>query len=409
MPLADSSVHPHRSPLRLLNRFKLLVPALCLALPWGAVHAQTTWTWTGTAGTSAWATAGNWDLGTAPSLASTTLHHVIINSGEVLTANVRDIGRNHVGSTQTVTGGTLTITGTHRYGVRATYVGDVEGTGHQTGGTVISTGALFLGQGSDSSGTYNLSGASSVLEASHFTVGSGAGSVGVLNHSSGTFRADGPLGSFIGQNGAGTYNLSGGTLSRNSAQGIALATGATSTGLLNQTGGSISLLGGGGLAVSGGSTAGLATYSIANGSINAGFLIVGVGAGGTVNVGQNATMAFVGDLTLGNKAVLNFAFGPGGVSPMNFGGAGSVDPAAAINVDGSAYTLGAQTFTLISSTGFTGTPLVALTGFSQGATYDWDVQSGLFTVTVIPEPSAYAVIAAMAAMAAVACRRRLRA
>jgi hypothetical protein len=366
---------------------RMSIPALVAMLVIAAhaipIHAQT-FTWTGLGGDANWTNNANWDTGTAPSATANT--NVFINFGTIeLTATFRDVGRNGVGS-QTMSGGSLTINGGQRFGVLT--AGSGNGTGTQSGGSIVSTGLFQLGTQVDTLGTYFLSG-NGYLEASHFSIG-GSGT-GVFHQSGGTFAANGPSGSFIGQGSSnsaanGTYNLSGGLLTRNSTAGISLAPGANAVGVLNQTGGAINLAGGGGLSVG---ALGSGTYSIQDGSINAGSLVVaGTNAvSGSVNVGPNAVMDFTGGLALGATGQINFLFDTTGVSMMSFGGAGAIDPAGVIRVDGSAYTGGPGIFALIDALSFDNTPTVDLSGFPSGTTYDWDLANGNFIVTTVPEPA----------------------
>jgi hypothetical protein len=198
--------------------------------------------------------------------------------------------------------------------------------------------------------------------------------------------------------------LSGGTFSRNSASAVTVGTISGATGHLNQSGGAITLTGGSGLSVSP-TNGGTGTYSISNGSIDAAYLTVGEGASGTLNIGPNALMSFSGNFTLAGNGTVNFAFGETGASTMSFDGEGIINSAAEIFIDGSVYLGGFQTFTLITATSFTNTPSIFLANFAQGAIYDWD-EAGIFTVTVIPEPSVYASLLGLAILGLVVYRRR---
>jgi hypothetical protein len=387
----------------ILNRIvQLRVPVAIVAALFAfslSVHGQT-WIWTGDAGTTAWSEADNWDQSTAPTLNGIGIvQHVEIGFGTI-ESGAREVGRNTVGSSQTMSGGSLTITGSHRYGVLT----GAEGSGTQSAGSIVSSGLFQLGVQNNTTATYTLSGTGS-LEASHIAIASGgAGTVGTLNQSGGSLTANGSSGSFIGHVGTGTYNLSGGTFSRNSAGAVTVGTSSGATGHLNQSGGAITLTGGSGLSVSP-TNGGTGTYSISNGSIDAGYLILGEGASGTLNIGPNALINFSGSFTLAGNGTVNFAFGETGVSTMSFGGEGIINPAAEIFIDGSVYLGGPQTFTLITATSFTDTPSISLVNFAQGASYDWD-DGGLFTVTVIPEPSVYASLLGVAVLGLVVYLRR---
>ena len=98
-----------------------------------------------------------------------------------------------------------------------------------------------------------------------------AGGVGVLNQSGGVLTATASM--IIGNAGAGTYNMSGGTA--NFGTGLTMAVLAGSTGTVNQTAGTVTISGG----VLRVGTAGAATYNL-----NGGMLQVG-GTGGIIGTG----------------------------------------------------------------------------------------------------------------------------
>ncbi len=380
---------------------KLLLPALlALAVP---LNAQP-WTWTGEGDDNEWTNAQNWDQASAPALntGNNVVQEVIVHSGDIMATGTRDIGRNIPGSTQTVTGGNIIITGGHRYGVLT----GGGGTGFHSGGSILSGGIFQLGVQNGTSATYYLSGDAS-LTASHFAIASGgADTVATMNQSGGTFNTTGASGSFIGHLGNGTYNLSGGTLTRTGAN-ISIGTGATATGDLNQTGGLIDLVNAS-LSVSA-MNGGVGTYSISNGTINAVDLGIGEGIKGTMNVGENATISFSGDLNLHANGEINFIFGESGISTMSFGGAGDIDPNAEISIVGTGFmAVAEQTFQLISTSTFSATPDITLVGFAQEASYLWNETTGQFSVTVIPEPSHMALIAGCILLTLVIVRRRNR-
>jgi hypothetical protein len=357
---------------------------LLILLLWSTTitaQTETTWTWTGEAETTEWANPENWDQSTAPTLqGANIIQHIVIDFGEIETTGGREIGRNTRGATQTMSGGSLTINGTHRYGVLT----GAEGSGVQTGGRIVSTSTFQLGFRDGAEAAYDLSGDAS-LEASHFAIASGgADTVATFNQSGGSLTANGTSGSFIGHLGQGTYNLSGGILSRNSASGISIAPGGAANGLLNQTGGQISLAGGGGLAVSP-VNGGVGVYSITNGRIEAASLTVGLGASGTVNVGPNAEMNFSDGFSLAANGTVAFEFDAAGVSRMTFGGAGIIDTAGSVVVDGSVYTGSPQTFILIDAGSFDATPMITLNGFGEGTTYTWDEASGEFWIDAVAQ------------------------
>ncbi len=260
------------------------------------------------------------------------------------------------------------------------------GIGIQTGGTLTAGGSFFIGN--RGVGIYDMSGGA-LWASNNFSVGSssiGPGN-GTLTQSGGDIIVGSDIANsgqtFIGQAGPGAFNLSGGTFKSRS---FSIGQGAGITGTVNQTGGTIDLLSGpAGAGSLGIGVGGTGVYSIENGTFQAVNLTL---TNATVDVKSNATINCTGSLAMGAPAVINFDFSSTGVSTMNFGGAATIDPAATINVDGSAYSGGSATFTLISATAFDQTPVINLTGFALAATHNWDLATGEFTVTVgTPNPT----------------------
>jgi hypothetical protein len=101
---------------------------------------------------------------------------------------------------------------------------------NQSAGTNTCGGNLYLGEGSGSSGTYNLSGTGNLLL--HGFVDVGDGGVGVFNQTGGTASVASVLLGYGQVGGEGTYNLSGGTLTV-----LGTGVGGAGVGVFNQTGG----------------------------------------------------------------------------------------------------------------------------------------------------------------------------
>jgi hypothetical protein len=310
-----------------------------------------------------------------------------LNIGANLTATAAsEIGRSGTGSLN-ITNGLLSFSGptttTFRFGVLAAGVGTVT----QSGGTVASAGTVFVGvQGN---GSYNLTGGS-LLASNNLTVGSSAGGVGTINQGGGSIIVGSSVAAsgqaFVGQSGTGTFNLSAGTLA---ATAFSIGQNSGAIGVVNQSGGTIDLLNGpagpGSMSIG---VVGTGTYSISNGTLLAQNLTVmvssnGVSAG-TLNLAGNAGVNCTGALFLGLNGIINFAFRPDGVAQMNFAGAEAsvADVGSQIFVDGSAYTGGAGSFTLINAASFVGEPTITLNNFALGATSVWDTNNGNFIVTV---------------------------
>lgn len=192
---------------------------------------------------------------------------------------------------------TLTVNGNEYIGYSGT------GTFNQTGGsntigTTTSPGNLYLGYSAGSSGTYNLSGDTSTLTINGYGGNEyiGYNGTGTFNQSDGTNqnRTDLYLGYNSGSN--GTYNLSGGGLFSYTGNEYI---GYSGTGVFNQTGG-------GHVAaeyiILGYSAGSSGTYNLSGGSLgNDGAFIVGDSGTGTLNQsgGSNQLFQCPGNLWLG--------------------------------------------------------------------------------------------------------------
>lgn len=300
-----------------------------------------------------------------------------LNIGADLTATASSsIGRSGVGNLS-ITGGTVRFnaaTSSLRLGELAAGTGIIT----QSGGDVSTSNLLSIGV-NGTNNAYTLT-AGTFTNGSHFTIGSGTGSFGTMTQSGGTFvcLGTGQSASYIGQSGTGTLNLSGGNFKHFGSDGLILGSGATGIGTVNQTGGSLTV---NNLHVG---ASGKGSYSIANGSLTGGgSLDVGLGAlGGTFTVGLDAGINFGSGFSLGPTGTNKFIFGAAGVSPMLFGGAGTISSSGLIKVDGSAYSGGPASFTLIDAASFDNKPVIQLTGFALGASYTWDASNGNFKITV---------------------------
>lgn len=397
--------------------------------------------WTGAVDND-WNTAGNWTGGVpsgaiadvnnggtatissaAPSITRlrigvSTGQSGTVNIGAALTAtdnSATDIGLGGTGFLNINSGANFQMTGgataRYRFGVNAGAVG----TGNHTGGSVSTTATIFIGV--SGTGHYSLSGGS-LSTTQNFTLASAVDGSGNFTQSGGnvTIGSVGAGGSaFIGQNGAGTFNLSGGTFT---ASSVTVATGTMASGNLTQTGGTIDLLNGVDTGMSWTKTLSVnnnGTYSISHGSLLANSFIMGnstvlggaaaisgdadiqlsvdLGINGTLSVNGSGAAISVGNaFNLFSEGTINFHFDSTGISTINVVGNGGINPAGTINVDGSAYLGGpGSTFTLINAAAFDAAPAINLTGFSSPVSYDWDLATGNFTVSVIPEPSTMAL------------------
>ena len=193
----------------------------------------------------------------------------------------------------------------------------------------------------------------------------------------------------------GSLNISGGTFSSGAAGETAILVGSDT---------SSSLLTTGLLEVSGtGTFFGRAIIgSTGFGSSGDIFRIVGSDAtvGTTSTVGSNS-------FEVRESGSVEWVFDAAGISTVNAQevftfAAGS----AGIVVDGSAYTGGANTFTLLNAGIISSiAPAINLVGFAEGTTYEWNSTSDTFKVTTaVPEPATMGMLG-LGALAIMAVRR----
>ncbi len=175
------------------------------------------------------------------------------------------------------------------------YIGfDGSGAFTQSGGTHTVSGDLNLGYNSGASGTYSLSGTGSLSVAGSeyigyagtgaFTQGGGSNSVTtdlILGYTDGS-----------GNNGSGSYNLSGGSLAVSGNETI----GSVGSGSFTQTGGTNTVTGALNLAASSGASG---SYSLSGGSLAAGTVNLNAGGSFTMTGGTLTATTFNGNLTNG--------------------------------------------------------------------------------------------------------------
>jgi autotransporter-associated beta strand protein len=128
--------------------------------------------------------------------------------------------------------GTYSLSGSASLTAQGEQVGvDGNGTFLQTGGTNTASGNLSVAYQAGSSGIYSLSG-TSTLTAAGEDVGTGANGTFIQSGGSNTINTSGSAGLIVGdQSGAnGTYNLSGGNLTINNSGGLTVGNQAGSTG-----------------------------------------------------------------------------------------------------------------------------------------------------------------------------------
>lgn len=221
--------------------------------------------------------AGNLKLGTNAGASGV----YSLNNGNLNVDNVGYLGNN---------GGTATV---NQAGGTATF-----GSDSNAGGLVLGTGA-----GTDSAGTYNLTGIAQLTVNGNVTLGLDAGTTGSItigngddsptmnvNATSSSVFSDGNM--TIGDAGAGNLTVNSGALN---VAGI-IAVGVNGTGIVTQNGGSVTALF---LDLSSPAGSGNSTYNVSGGTLDVGAnLNVGAGSTGTAQFNQSngavtADMVFV--------------------------------------------------------------------------------------------------------------------
>ena len=158
------------------------------------------------------------------------------SGGDIIVANTVALGSSSAMGTYDQTGGTLNA--------GLLIVGEVGQGTFNAGGTVDILGNLKVGDGSNSQGDLTLTSGGNVTANLRVLIGDQAGSTGTVTQQAGslftatTSRSDRPF--RVGEGGAGTYNMDGGTLELiNGGQVIELAAFSGSTGTFNMTNGTV--------------------------------------------------------------------------------------------------------------------------------------------------------------------------
>jgi hypothetical protein len=139
-----------------------------------------------------------------------------------------------------------------------------------------------------------------------------------------------------------------------------------------------------------------------------------------VNVVQNSIVGVTGSaanfsatsLTIESGSMLDFTFGPAGVTPVGLSGAFNVTSGALLGVDGSAFTGSAGSYDLVTFGGNTGTfadPAdVTISGFAgYNAAVGYDSTRMFVTLSTIPEPSSLSLLG-VGATALLLLQRRIK-
>ncbi|CAA6677596.1 MULTISPECIES: PEP-CTERM sorting domain-containing protein [unclassified Lentimonas] len=192
-----------------------------------------------------------------------------------------------------------------------------------------------------------------------------------------------------------------------------------------QTAGTVSL---GGMDMSGNATAGGdSAYTISGGSLTIGsadtFDVGGDGGTGTLGggsdvatfsiVGNSATVSATSNILARASSVFNFTLGATGIDAIDTTGSLNISTGASLNIFGAAYTGGSGDITIFEAATMTGAFDVAditVTGFGTEGV-DWTLTqnalgSGDVVLTIVPEPSTFALLGGLFALTAVMVRRR---
>ena len=410
-----------KSPFRLPAIAGLSLLALSTSLP-AAV-------WVGGNNDNDWNTGANWDpvgvpngviadiaSGTAvlstPALSTIDRLRIASGSGSTGTVTISstltststtftDIARSGTGALYINTGANFQMNGGVGSSYRFGAVTGGHGTGVQTGGSVSTTGGFFVGV--NGTGVYTISGGA-ITAAQNFSIANGAGSSGTYTQSSGTVTigssgAGGAM--FVGQNGTGALNLSGGRLVGGT---LTVGSGGTGLGTVNQTGGTVDLVNGPNAGATGQLAVTQGSYTVSGGQVLAKGMTI---SDDLVVVGNDATLTVQDAFSLTATGNITFTFNDEGITALMIGGVASFEAASIINIDGSAYAGTNGTFNLIDAASFNAnTPTVNLSGFAPGSSYNWDAANGVLSVTVVPEPSTVALAMGGGALLILAWRRR---
>ncbi|MES2476399.1 MAG: autotransporter-associated beta strand repeat-containing protein [Verrucomicrobiota bacterium] len=230
------------------------------------------------------ATTGEQNIGEAPG----AFGNVVISGGTWNKGGGADVRLAVGGNSRAVNGGTgtLAISAGALNNNAALMVGagpTGDGTLTSTGGTITNAGVLAIGF-AGGKGRMTVSDNGLVNINNEIWVGDGGGSVGTLNFNAGQVNVTGWLA--VGRTGGtGTFNMTGGTYTKNANPTNASIIGATGPGTFNQTGGNFNI--GSGPTWLGEVNSGVWNISGGNANIQGVQLGVNNGASGTINLQGN--------------------------------------------------------------------------------------------------------------------------
>ncbi len=201
---------------------------------------------------------------------------------------------------------------------------DSKGVVNHSGGTITVTNEVFIGDTTNADGKYYMTGAGAILNAKSLNVGQGTGSTGLFEMSAGKVNLTGTDNIFyVGNQGKGTARVSGGEMNfwrlrvaENAGSGDSVLylsdtgnikttggawVGVARKGSVVQTGGTMAINPTSTVTIADSSDAAGSSYSISNGGLSAGNLIVG-NSGQGLFTQSGGTVALGGALTVGNNA-----------------------------------------------------------------------------------------------------------
>ncbi|MCC6494024.1 MAG: hypothetical protein IT424_13500 [Pirellulales bacterium] len=271
---------------------------------------------------------------------------------------------------------------------------------------LLGNGDMVVADGAGNTSTYNVSGTASVNTLHNFFVGTGEGAEGTVNQSGGAIAVGDNL--FIGRDGVGTWNQSGGTTT---AKQVFLGDFDTSKGTLKVTGGALNLSGNLNVGAALASNAPPMPTGTQGQALDAHGVLIVSGAAGDVNVAGNL-LANAGDhtrrrpdLTGQNISDLVFEVDAGGVSMIEVAGIADLT-GANIDVDliSGSWAPGSS-FDLITATSISSDFLqVAEDVGSLSLAVVPGGNGAILRATVVPEPAAALLAAAGVLAVGLSCR-----
>jgi autotransporter-associated beta strand protein len=324
-----------------------------------------------------------------------------VDGGTILNVTSIDVGTgNSVGAGLTLNGGSVSSSGLSRFG---------QGSGTASGSLTLNSGTLTVPALTKGSLTFNVNFNGGTLKANAASATFFSAATTALVKAGGAFIDDGghaiTIGRSLDHDVTGLGATPDGGLTKSGVGTLTLTGNNTYTGATNVTDGKLVVDG----------NISTSTTTVEDGGTLGGSGTVGavtVQSGGTLAIGSSpGTMTYTGDLTLDLGSISNFeinAFTPGnydlalaaltGTQTVNFnGGTLNLLFQSGFSTTG---TVKIFDFDLYTGTGFT---TVSATGLASGYTASFNKTNGI--VTVVPEPSAAALIGSFGLLALLRRRR----